>query len=108
MLFSNFFIVLKRKTPKFDFYGMSLLYQTILDGSPLNQDYFSCAFDAMVTVAKNPHFKPVREKYIGLCCDNVKRGISVPQSIYLALHILTSYTSSGFFGIASHCIFIWR
>lgn len=94
--------MIKRKTPKYEYYGFSLLYQAILDSSPLKQEYFHTAFNAVVTLGKNPNFKGIRERCMRLCCENVRKGLSVPQSLYIILHILSSYSTSSFLGFDSH------
>jgi len=65
-------------------------------------EFTASAFQSVTQIVKNPSFKSEKEKYLIACFENVKRGISVPQSLVLSLHILSTYnTQAGLFGLNS-------
>jgi hypothetical protein len=39
--------------------------------------------------------KPEREKYIWQCIENLRRGVSVPQSLLVSQHAIDSFGPSG-------------
>ena len=80
---------------------MKLLWDAIQDKSPLNNQFILQAFNALATITKNQNFKSEREKYLNMCYDNLKKGVSVPQSLLLSLHIFSSYQGSGLFSLGS-------
>lgn len=86
-----------KKTSKFEYYGLKLLWEAIQDNSNMKNQYTQICFSALANIVKNENFKNEREKYLTLCCENIKKGISVPQSLLLSLHIFSSYSSSGMF-----------
>lgn len=93
-----------KRTPKYEYYGMKLLWEAIQDGSPLKEEFTQTAFSSLTTIAKNQYFKSEKEKYLTACFENLKRGLSVPQSLLLSLHILSTYTSqSGMFSLNTSC-----
>jgi hypothetical protein len=61
----------------------------------MEPQYVSTVFSALSVIAKNQNFKPEREKILNNLFDIIKRGKSVPQFLYLALHIFTSYSQGG-------------
>ncbi len=94
-----------KKTPKYEFYGMKLLWESIQDGSPMKGEFTTVAFQSLTQIARNPNFKTEREKYLIACFENVKRGVSVPQSLLLSLHLLQTYNNqAGLFGMNNTCI----
>jgi len=83
---------------------LKLLWESIQDGSPMKGEFTASAFQSVTQIVKNPAFKAEKEKYLIACFENLKRGISVPQSLVLSLHILSTYNSqSGLFGSNSSC-----
>lgn len=98
---TSYFSKAIKKAPKYEFYGLKLLWDAIQDKSPLNNQFILTAFNAIATICKNTNFKSEREKYLSLCYDNVKKGTSVPQSLLLSLHILSSYQGSGLFSLGT-------
>ena len=101
---SSYFAKAIKRTPKYEFYGLKLLWESIQDGSPMNQEFTQVAFNSLASLIKNQSFKAEREKYLTACFENLKRGVSVPQSLLLSLHILTTYnTQSGIIFQSSTC-----
>jgi hypothetical protein len=93
-----------RRTPKYEFYGIRLLWEAIQDESPLKLEFTQLAFNSITKIIKHQSFKTEKDKYLTACFDNLKKGVSVPQSLLLSLHILMTYSNqSGLFGQSSAC-----
>jgi hypothetical protein len=96
MIFIDFTKQLK-KTSKYEFYGLKLLWDAIQDSSNMKIQYTHICFQSLAGIIKTENFKNEREKYLKDCCENIKKGVSVPQSLLLSLHIFSSYSGSGMF-----------
>ena len=76
-----------------------MLWESIQDNNKLENQWVTQAFSSIAALIKNINFKPEREKYLSFCFENLKKGNSVPQSLLLSLHILSTHTSQmGFLG----------
>lgn len=62
----------KISNPKYEFFGLRLLWEAIQDYSKLDPKLFTITFDSCVKLIKNANFKSEREKYLVLCFDNLK------------------------------------
>lgn len=86
-----------KKSSKFEYYGLKLLWDAIQDSSNMKNQYTQACFNALATIIKSENFKNEREKYLKESCENIKKGLSVPQSLLLSLYIFSSYSGSGMF-----------
>jgi len=99
--YSNFLSSSKAKkilqNPKNEFFALKYLWDLAQDNSKLDVKYVDSCLYAIYTLLKSSYFKSEREKYLTMCFENVKAGVSVPQSLTIALHILSTYNSYAMF-----------
>lgn len=63
------------------------------DNSKMDNKYLDQAIKAIQCLLKSSFFKTEKENYLTLCFENFKRGFSVPQSLQVALNIISSYSA---------------
>ena len=107
--YSNFLSSSKAKknlqNPKNEFFALKYLWELAQDNSKLDLKYVDSCLTAIHTLLKNNNFKSERDKYLTMCFENVKAGVSVLQSLSVALHILSTYNSYAMFSRET-CIYI--
>lgn len=95
--YTNFLSTSKTKkilqNPKNEFFALKYLWDLAQDSSKLDSKYIENCLAAIQTLLKSTYFKSEREKYLNLCFENVKQAVSVPQSLNIALHILSTYNN---------------
>jgi len=99
--YTNFLSSAKNKKTlqnmKNEFFALKYLWDLAQDQSKLDMKYIDQCLTALHTMLKSSYFKSEKEKYLTLCFENVKQGISVPQSLNTALHILSTYNTYAMF-----------
>lgn len=85
------------KDPKNEFFALRFLWDLAQDQSKLDLKYIDNCWTALSAVLKSSYFKSEKEKYLGLCFENVKQGVSVPQSLSIALQVFSTYNTYGMF-----------
>ena len=78
-------------------FGMEYMWELCQDCSRIEPGIFSVAVDGFQTLIKDPNYKQLREEYLTKCCDNVKKGSSVAQSLVIAYTILTTFNQQNMF-----------
>lgn len=92
------------QNPKNEFFALKYLWDLAQDNSKLDVKYIDNCLTALYNLLKSSHFKSEREKYLTACFENIKQSNSVPQSTYIALHILSTYNTYAMFSRES-CMF---
>jgi hypothetical protein len=73
------------------------LLNLVLDSSPLSTPLVKIGLDVITTILKSPEFRAEREKYLTFSLQNIKAEHSIPQSLSIILHILSTYGDNGGF-----------
>ena len=94
------------QNPKNEFFALKYLWDLAQDNSKLDVKYIDQCLNAIQNLMKSSYFKPEREKYLNLCFESVKQGVSVPQSLNIALFILSTYSTYQMFSRES-CKFLY-
>jgi hypothetical protein len=81
---------------KYEGFALKALYEAVLDSSKLQSKYITQAFQSLTFLLKNENFAKEREKYLVATFDNFKKGVSIPQSTVLFLHILSTFPQTRF------------
>lgn len=68
----------------------------MLDESKLDPNYIKTCINAIVDIFKKSSSKSEKEKYLELCVDYIKKGVSVPQSLILFMSISETISPNGF------------
>ena len=93
------------QNPKNEFFALKYLWDLAQDHSKLDVKYIDSCLTALYALLKSSNFKSEKEKYLALCFENVKQGVSVPQSLSIALHTLSTYNTYAMFSRES-CNFL--
>ena len=72
-------------------YALPLLYENMLDDSPLPAGLAYQATMALCELLSGFQFSENRDNYLRECFDNLVHNVSVPQSLSLAMEIINSY-----------------
>jgi len=83
----------KKSSSKYDYYGLNVLWKEIQDDGALDASLIPVAQEALKAIFSNESFKGLRDTYLGLCLDNIKKNRSFGQSIKLLLNILQSFSA---------------
>lgn len=67
----------------------------MLDESKLDSNYTKNCINAIIEIFKKSNSKSEKEKYIETCVNNIKKGLSVPQSLVLFMSICLTVTPNG-------------
>jgi hypothetical protein len=84
-------LAIERDGSNKNWYGMKFLYELCLDGSKAPPQIAESALQYLVQLLKLNICVPCRVHYIGLCANNLKEHISVPQSLEIIKKTLDCY-----------------
>lgn len=82
---------------KYEGFGVRLLFEAIQDKSLLGPKYITQAYNALLLLLKNDHFKMEREKYLAKSYDNLVSGTSMCQSLSLFITVLYTFPQTRYF-----------
>ena len=82
---------------KLDSPAFSKLWSMMLDESKLESNYTKPCINAIVDIIRRSSSKSEKEKYLEICIDHMKKGISVPQALSLFIAVCGTISSYGFF-----------
>lgn len=85
------------QNPKNEYFALKYLWDLAQDSSKIDVKYIENCLTAINNLLKSSYFKPEREKYLTMCFENIKQNTSVPQSLNVALHILSTYNTYAMF-----------
>lgn len=86
----------KGANSKYPQFGTNMLWEIIQEESTLQPNLMKDAYDSFNSLLKMESLKNEREKYLGLCFDNITSHKSVPQSLLVILNILSTYSNGRF------------
>jgi hypothetical protein len=72
-------------------FGIEYIWDLCQDTSKIDCNIFNNAVEAFQTLIKDVNHKQLRDDYLTKCFENVKKGISVPQSLLISYSILTTF-----------------
>lgn len=85
------------QNPKNEFFALKYLWELVQDNSKIDSQYMESALNSIKTLLKSSYFKNEKENYLNLCFENIKKGVSVPQSLIISIYIISSYSSYAMF-----------
>eukprot|EP00742_Colponemidia_sp_Colp-10_P004877 GILJ01005210.1.p1 GENE.GILJ01005210.1~~GILJ01005210.1.p1 ORF type:complete len:2590 (-),score=405.82 GILJ01005210.1:174-7943(-) len=74
-----------------NWYCVDAFWTAIQDSSPLDNNLVEVAVKCLTDLLKLPVCKPLRDTYLEKCISNLQQGVSVPQSLQLAMNILDMF-----------------
>lgn len=83
----------KLNNPKYEFFALRYLWDLVQDNSKLDNKYVNACLNSLYALLKSSFFKSEKENYLNLCFENIKKGVSVPQSLNISLRIIASYNA---------------
>ena len=95
---------------KLDSPAFIVLWRMMLDDSKLEPNYTKTCINAIIDIFKRVSSKSEKEKYLEMCIDYLKRGVSICQSLILFMSISGTISSSGlnYFLKDSACMMIFH
>ena len=83
----------KVKPKKRKAYGLELLYTALLGGGGVEPGVQQRAFDMLVKMLRTSECEGHRKRFMKLCCENLRNGQSVTQSLCLMSDIIGTFDS---------------